>query len=351
MPEFVGLSKQEVMTLMVNDANIKIKDMLKEREDASIKMIQEEMKKGDKNLWGIASLPFEMFFRLQKGILDGFANVQAAFEYSYADFKDYIKHAQTNEDGTTIAGDSKIFAHTLSANFQEAIYASGKSLWAGVQQVFGDKEGAKLTYEDIEVNAKKADAFRAYLIKEARNDKDGYFDFGGSGKENREVIEDYRLDSTKESYDEIFQNQLKFKEDNIKTTKVLSGKFIFGDTYDKQFGEDKMMETIMGSLESVGTIASIAAMTSFANFAGLPVNPAMFQSAYFAAHVYGGAMEDIADAESREGSYSGWNSGARRKANRLIAKTNDWKDTMWDWAQRNDLNDIRSNQMNSINNN
>lgn len=66
---------------------------------------------------------------------------------------------------------------------------------------------------------------------------------------------------------------------------------------------------------------------------------------------YSGAMEDIADAESREGSYSGWNSGARRKANRLIAKTNTWKDTMWDWAQRNDLNDIRSNQMNSINNN
>lgn len=66
---------------------------------------------------------------------------------------------------------------------------------------------------------------------------------------------------------------------------------------------------------------------------------------------YGGAMEDIADAESREGSYSGWNSGARRKANRLIAKTNDWKNTMWDWAQRNDLNDIRGNQMNSINNN
>lgn len=65
---------------------------------------------------------------------------------------------------------------------------------------------------------------------------------------------------------------------------------------------------------------------------------------------YGGAMEDIADAESREGSYSGWNSGARRRANRLLAKTNDWKDTMWDWAQRNDLNDIRSNQMNSINN-
>lgn len=66
---------------------------------------------------------------------------------------------------------------------------------------------------------------------------------------------------------------------------------------------------------------------------------------------YNGAMEDIADAESREGSYSGWNSGARRKANRLIAKTNAWKDTMWDWSQRNDLNDIRSNQMNSINNN
>lgn len=66
---------------------------------------------------------------------------------------------------------------------------------------------------------------------------------------------------------------------------------------------------------------------------------------------YSGAMENIADAESREGSYSGWNSGARRKANRLIAKTNDWKDTMWDWAQRNDLNDIRSNQMNSINSN
>lgn len=66
---------------------------------------------------------------------------------------------------------------------------------------------------------------------------------------------------------------------------------------------------------------------------------------------YSGAMEDIADAESREGSYSGWNSGARRKANRLIAKTNDWKNTMWDWAQRNDLNGIRSNQMNSINNN
>ena len=66
---------------------------------------------------------------------------------------------------------------------------------------------------------------------------------------------------------------------------------------------------------------------------------------------YSGAMEDIADAESREGSYSGWNSGARKRANRLIAKTNDWKNTMWDWAQRNDLNDIRSNQMNSINNN
>ena len=66
---------------------------------------------------------------------------------------------------------------------------------------------------------------------------------------------------------------------------------------------------------------------------------------------YGGAMEDIADAESREGSYSGWNSRARKRANRLIAKTNNWKNTMWDWAQRNDLNDIRSNQMNSINNN
>lgn len=66
---------------------------------------------------------------------------------------------------------------------------------------------------------------------------------------------------------------------------------------------------------------------------------------------YSGAMEDIADAESREGFYSGWNSGARRRANRLIAKTNGWKDTMWDWAQRNNLNDIRSNQMNSINNN
>ena len=66
---------------------------------------------------------------------------------------------------------------------------------------------------------------------------------------------------------------------------------------------------------------------------------------------YSGAMEDIADAESREGSYSGWNSGTRRRVNRLIAKTNNWKDTMWDWAQRNDLNDIRSNQMNSINNN
>lgn len=66
---------------------------------------------------------------------------------------------------------------------------------------------------------------------------------------------------------------------------------------------------------------------------------------------YSGAIEDIADAESREGSYSGFNSGARRRANRLIAKTNNWKDTMWDWAQRNDLNDIRSNQMNSINNN
>ena len=66
---------------------------------------------------------------------------------------------------------------------------------------------------------------------------------------------------------------------------------------------------------------------------------------------YSGAMEDIADAESREGSYSGWNSSARRKANRLIAKTNGWKDTMWDWYLRNDLNDIRSNQMNSINNN
>lgn len=66
---------------------------------------------------------------------------------------------------------------------------------------------------------------------------------------------------------------------------------------------------------------------------------------------YSGAVEDIADAESREGSYSGFNSGARRRANRLIAKTNNWKDTMWDWAQRNGLNDIRSNQMNSINNN
>lgn len=66
---------------------------------------------------------------------------------------------------------------------------------------------------------------------------------------------------------------------------------------------------------------------------------------------YSGAMEDIADAESREGFYSGWNSGARKRANRLIAKTNGWKDTMWDWYLRNDLNDIRSNQMNSINNN
>lgn len=28
---------------------------------------------------------------------------------------------------------------------------------------------------------------------------------------------------------------------------------------------------------------------------------------------YSGAMEDIADAESREGSYSGWHSGARKK--------------------------------------
>lgn len=66
---------------------------------------------------------------------------------------------------------------------------------------------------------------------------------------------------------------------------------------------------------------------------------------------YSGAMEDIADAESREGTYSGWNSSGRHKANRLIAKTNGWKDTMWDWSQRNDLNDIRSNQMSSINSN
>lgn len=64
---------------------------------------------------------------------------------------------------------------------------------------------------------------------------------------------------------------------------------------------------------------------------------------------YSGAMEDIADAESREGSYSGWNSAGRHKANRAIEKTNKWKDTMWDWSLRNDLNDIRSNQMSSIN--
>lgn len=66
---------------------------------------------------------------------------------------------------------------------------------------------------------------------------------------------------------------------------------------------------------------------------------------------YAGAMDDIADAESQEGSYSGWNSSARKKANAAIEKTNKWKDTMYDWSQRNDLNDIRSNQMSSINSN
>lgn len=64
---------------------------------------------------------------------------------------------------------------------------------------------------------------------------------------------------------------------------------------------------------------------------------------------YSGAMDDIADAESQEGTYSGWNSSGRKKANRVIEKTNKWKDTMWDWSLRNDLNDIRSNQMSSIN--
>lgn len=67
------------------------------------------------------------------------------------------------------------------------------------------------------------------------------------------------------------------------------------------------------------------------------------------AGAYEGAMSDIADAESREGSYSGWNASGRRKANRAIQKTNNWKNTMNEWATRNDLNDIRSNQMDSIN--
>lgn len=66
---------------------------------------------------------------------------------------------------------------------------------------------------------------------------------------------------------------------------------------------------------------------------------------------YGGAMDKIASAEAKEGSYSGWNEAGRKKANREIAQTNKWKDTMYDWSQRNDLNDIRSNQMSSINSN
>lgn len=66
---------------------------------------------------------------------------------------------------------------------------------------------------------------------------------------------------------------------------------------------------------------------------------------------YGGAMDKIASAEAKEGSYSGWNEAGRQKANREIEQTNKWKDTMYDWSQRNDLNDIRSNQMSSINSN
>lgn len=66
---------------------------------------------------------------------------------------------------------------------------------------------------------------------------------------------------------------------------------------------------------------------------------------------YSGAMDFIANSEAEAGQkYSFWNSSGRHKANARIARGNAMKDTMWNWGLRNELNDIRSNGMQDINN-
>lgn len=134
----------------------------------------------------------------------------------------------------------------------------------------------------------------------------------------------------------------------------------FGDI--KKAGWEQGVDTALGALSNVPVVGTYAQFVKlgFDAIGGLGASKTIsannkdWQSRQDQASVagsYSGAMEDIANAESMQGKYSAWNGGGKKKANNLIRKTNDWKTTMSEWAQRNDLNDIRSNQMASINSN
>ena len=134
----------------------------------------------------------------------------------------------------------------------------------------------------------------------------------------------------------------------------------FGDV--KKAGWEKGVDTTLGALSNIPVVGIYAqfAKLGFDAIGGLGASKTIsannkdWQSRQDQASVagsYSGAMEDIANAESMQGKYSAWNGGGKKKANNLIRKTNDWKTTMSEWAQRNDLNDIRSDQMASINSN
>lgn len=134
----------------------------------------------------------------------------------------------------------------------------------------------------------------------------------------------------------------------------------FGDV--KKAGWEKGVDTTLGVLSNVPVVGTYAqfAKLGFDAIGGLGASKTIsannkdWQSRQDQASVagsYNGAMDDIANAESMEGKYSFWNGGGKKNANNQLSKTNNWKTTMSEWAQRNDLNDIRSNQMASINSN
>lgn len=134
----------------------------------------------------------------------------------------------------------------------------------------------------------------------------------------------------------------------------------FGDV--KKAGWEQGVDTALGTLSQIPVVGTYAQFVKlgFDAIGGIGASKTIsannkdWQSKQDQASVagsYSGAMEDIANAESMEGKYSAWNGGGKKKANNLIRKTNDWKTTMSEWAHRNDLNDIRSNQMASINSN
>lgn len=132
----------------------------------------------------------------------------------------------------------------------------------------------------------------------------------------------------------------------------------FGNT--KKAGWEKGVSSALGALSNVPVIGTYAAAANLAFNAigGIGASKTVgatskdWQSREDQASVaggYSGAINDIAEAEAMEGTYSLWNGGGKKNANNQINKTNSWKKTMSEWAQRNDLNDIRSNQMASIN--